>query len=238
MKLSLSVLCVVWRPLGRDSLRLSELTYLFEFHTPQMIFTFLLGWLGLPLLFLLPNSLFSSPLNLLKESFLRKLHNAECSLISSWWKTLTQRISDSVILLRLIWFLGMTNYFVQGRCYFNTDIILLCIKELNMNWYKKCDIYLISSWKVQPAAWWKSLCLFFSVVHWKCHLCKWRKTTTNWEQVTSACSAAWVDYFPKWRDRLNQVSEEGEWTKLSNTLSLQVKDGTQLLSLFWFRPSF
>lgn len=36
--------------------------------------------------------------------------------------------SVTLILLRLIGLLGMTTYFDQGGCYFNNDIILLCIK--------------------------------------------------------------------------------------------------------------
>lgn len=113
MKLSLSVLCGVRRLLGSTSLGLLELAHFGGAPTPQMIFTFLLGWLGLSLLFLLPSSLLSSFLNQLREIFRRKLHNAECSLISSWWKTLTQRICDFVVLFRLIGFFGMTPYFDQ-----------------------------------------------------------------------------------------------------------------------------
>lgn len=45
-------------------------------------------------------------------------------------------------------------------------------------------------------------------------------------------SAAWVDYFLKWRDRLIQVSGIRKGTKISNTLRLKVKDGTKLLSFF------
>lgn len=81
MKLSLCVLCVVWTPLGRASLGLSELDHLLMFPKPQMIFTFVLVWLGLCLLFLLQNSLFSLSLNQLKKIFLRKLCNAEHCLI-------------------------------------------------------------------------------------------------------------------------------------------------------------
>lgn len=124
MKLSLSVLCVVWRLLGRASLGLSELPHFGGVPTPHMIFTFLLGWLGLSLLFLLPSSLLSSPLNQPRESLLRKLHNAECSLTSSWWKTLTQTICDSVVLLRLIGFFGMTPHFDQAVAI--STLILFC----------------------------------------------------------------------------------------------------------------
>lgn len=193
-----------------------------------MIFTFLLGWVGLSLSFLLLNFLLSSCLNQLKENFLRKLHNADCSLISPSWKTLTQRICDSVILLRLIWCLGMITYFYQRRgllfqCSYYFALYKVVKYELVWEMWYIYDFLLESPISSIMEV---SLFGFFSVVHENViHASEGKQQEIENRSLQHAQLHGWTVFLSGGTGWFRLVKK---WTKISNTMSLQVKEGTQL----------